>query len=228
MEALQALTEDEILNLSDQLSFPLVLDAIENSEISFSKFPRYAEYLQFHLISLKTDALDQTATSILSKLETPDTFSMVLLKTLLVLGRMVPSNEPNMDREHHKAESSDLQSPSEHALEISKENEEVARLREEEGQALQMTKVQDEIRILQAKKINRGGRLLKTDRRRLESLEVQFATYNQNVDREQTKDQSGEALEEKHEQSTDHSAQIDREPAEVDQDAHINEPFPGN
>ncbi|KAM0323222.1 hypothetical protein ACHAPQ_008744 [Fusarium lateritium] len=118
MEALQALTEDEILNLSDQLSFPLVLDAIENSEISFAKFPRYAEYLQSNLISLKTDSLDQTATSILSKLETPDTFSMVLLKTLIVLGRMVPRNEPDVDREHHKGQPSDLQSLSEQAPEI--------------------------------------------------------------------------------------------------------------
>ncbi|KAM0319481.1 hypothetical protein ACHAPQ_010305 [Fusarium lateritium] len=218
LETLQAITENEILKLSDELSFPLVLDVIERSQISFATFPKLAEYLQSHLISFTVDSLDL----ILSKLETPDTFSMVLLKTIVVLGRMVPRNGPDVDREHYKVEYSNIQSLSEQALEIAKADEEVAR---KEEQALQMTKVQDEIRTLQAKKLCKGGKLLKKDHRRLELLELQFATYNQDRNKEQANDQSGEALEGEDEQSTNNPAQIDQEPAEVDQDAQINEPF---
>ncbi|SPJ72970.1 uncharacterized protein FTOL_02699 [Fusarium torulosum] len=208
LEILQALAEDEILKLSHQLSFPLVLDAVENSEISFAKFPRYAEYLQSHLISLKTDSLDQTATSILSKLETPDTFSMILLKTLVVLGSMAASNEPDMDREHYKDESSDLQSLSEQALEITKANEEIATLRRKEKQALEMINVCNEITILHKKKGTKGGKLGKMGWQRLALLDKQIAAYNL--------EHNQELLEEEDHQSTNQPAHIDEEPAEVE------------
>ncbi|KAM0344854.1 hypothetical protein ACHAPU_006984 [Fusarium lateritium] len=42
---LQALAEQEILKLSDQMDLPLVLEAIEDGNISFAKFPKFAEYI---------------------------------------------------------------------------------------------------------------------------------------------------------------------------------------
>jgi hypothetical protein len=219
LETLQALAEDEILKLSDQLSFPLVLDAIENSEISFAKFPRFAEYLQSHLISLKMDSLSQTATDILSKLETPDTFSMVLLKTLVVLGRMATSNEPDVDREDYKAESSDLQSLSEQALEIAKANDEIATLRRKEKQALKMINICDEITICHRKKRSKGGRLRNKGQNRLALLEEQIAAYNLEHNQGPVKEEDP--------QSTNQPAHIDEEPSEVKHNAQTEEAIPG-
>jgi hypothetical protein len=215
LETLQALTEDRILKLSDQLSFPLVLDVVEKSEINFAKFPRFAEYLQSHLISLKMDSSDQAVTDILSKLETPDTFSMVLLKTLVVLGRMAASNVHDVGREHCKAESPDLRSPSEQALEITKVNEVIATLRRKEKQALEMIKVHDETTELHRKKTKRGGKLLKADRLRLALLEEQIASYNLEHNQEPIDDKS-ELLEEEDHQSTNQPAHIGEWSAEAE------------
>jgi hypothetical protein len=215
LETLQALTEDKILKLSDQLSFPLVLDVVEKSEINFAKFPRFAEYLQSHLISLKMDSSDQAVTDILSKLETPDTFSMVLLKTLVVLGRMAASNAHDVGRQHCKAESSDLRSVSEQAIEITKVNEEIATLRRKEKQALQMIKACEEITTIHKNKGNRGGKLKKKDQCRLELLEEHIVAYNLEHGQEPMDDKS-EPLEEEDHQSTNQLAHIGEEPAEVE------------
>jgi hypothetical protein len=204
----------------------LVLDAIKNSEISFAKFPRYAEYLQSHLISLKMDLLDQSATNIMSKLETPDTFSMVLLKTLVVLGRIARRNEPHVDRKRYKAESSDLQSLSGQALEITKANEEIATLRRKEKQALEMIKVCDEIITLHGKG-GKVGKLGKKGRLHLTRLEEQIAAYNLEHNQEQMEEKSGELLEEEEHPSTSCPAHIDQEPAEVEQDAQTAEVITG-
>ncbi|KAG5662073.1 hypothetical protein KAF25_004312 [Fusarium avenaceum] len=224
LETLQALTEDKILKLSDQLSFPLVLDVVGKSEINFAKFPRYAEYLQSHLISLKMDSLDQIATDILLKLETPDTFSMVLLKTLVVLGRKAASNQPNVGREYSETELSHTQSLAKHASEIVKENGEIETPQTKEKQALQMIKVHHETMMLRDKEIKRGGRLLKKDRQRLALLEEQIVAYNLEHNQKSMEDKS-EPLEEEDEQSTNQPVHIN-EDAKVEQDTATKEAAP--
>lgn len=222
METLQALTEDEILKLSDQLSFPLVLDVIGKSEIDFAKFPRYAEYLQSHLISLKMDSLDQTATDILLKLETPDTFCMVLLKTLVVLGRKAASNQPDVNRDYNETELSLIQSLAEKAGEIDKANDEIETLQRKEKQGLQLIKLYGEVTVLHRKKDFNGGKLAKKYQRQLEVLERQIAACKLEQNQEQTEDQSREDVEEEDHQSTDRSAHHDEKPAEV----HVEQDTP--
>lgn len=224
LETLQALTEDKILKLSDQLSFPLVLDVIGKSEINFAKFPRYAEYLQSHLISLKVDSSSQAVADILSKLETPDTFSMVLLKTLVVLGRKAASNQPNVDREYSERELSYIKSLAEQACEIDKANEEIEALQRKEKQALEMIEVYEETMILRTKKEKRGGKLLIIDRMRLAVLEEQTLAYHLGYCQELMEEKS-EPLEEEDDQSTNQPVHID-EDAEVEQNTPKEEPPP--
>ncbi|KIL88720.1 hypothetical protein FAVG1_07968 [Fusarium avenaceum] len=224
LEILQALTEDKILKLSDQLSFPLVLDVIGKSEINFAKFPRYAEYLQSYLISMKMDSLDQTATDILLKLEIPDTFSMVLLKSLIIVGRKAASNQPNVDREYSDRELSFIQSLAEQVCEIDKANEEIEALQRKEKQALQMIKVYEETMTLRTKKEKRGGKLLIVDRMRLAFLEEQTLAYHLGHNQELMKEKS-DPLEEEDDQSTNQPVHID-EDAEAEQNTPKEEAPP--
>ncbi|KAF5675845.1 hypothetical protein FHETE_2448 [Fusarium heterosporum] len=159
IDSLQTLAEQEILKLSDQMKLPLVLNAVEDANISFAKFPKFAEYIQSHLMSLKTDSLDNAATEILSKLETPDTFSMVLLKTLVILAKPILVDEPQLQIPQREVETIGNYVLSEKWPDI------------------QLLEMQEEIAKLQEKRSMRGGRLLKRDRHRLQFIETEVQRH---------------------------------------------------
>ncbi|EXM14611.1 hypothetical protein FOTG_17000 [Fusarium oxysporum f. sp. vasinfectum 25433] len=85
LPSLRDLARREIIALGDRLSLPSVVDIMEESSLSLSTLPGIAAYVESRILAFAENITYPTSEKVLSEIGTPNTLSMVLLKTILLL-----------------------------------------------------------------------------------------------------------------------------------------------
>ncbi|KNB15737.1 hypothetical protein FOXG_14152 [Fusarium oxysporum f. sp. lycopersici 4287] len=85
LPSLRDLARREIIALGDRLSLPSLVDIMEESSLSLSTLPGIAAYVESRILAFAENITYPTSEKVLSEIGTPNTLSMVLLKTILLL-----------------------------------------------------------------------------------------------------------------------------------------------
>jgi hypothetical protein len=79
------LARREMIALGDRLSLPSLVDIMEESSLSLSTLTGIAAYVESRILAFAENITYPTSEKVLSEIGTPNTLSMVLLKTILLL-----------------------------------------------------------------------------------------------------------------------------------------------
>ncbi|KAG7402618.1 hypothetical protein Forpe1208_v017089 [Fusarium oxysporum f. sp. rapae] len=85
LPSLRDLARREIIALGDRLSLPSLVDIMEESSLSLSTLPGIAAYVESRILAFAENITYPSSEKVLSEIGTPNTLSMVLLKTILLL-----------------------------------------------------------------------------------------------------------------------------------------------
>jgi hypothetical protein len=85
LPSLRDLARREMIRLGDKLSLPSLIDIMEESSLSLSTLPGIAAYVESRILAFAENVTHPTSEKVLSEIGTPNTFNMVLLKTILLL-----------------------------------------------------------------------------------------------------------------------------------------------
>ncbi|EXL66897.1 hypothetical protein FOPG_16953 [Fusarium oxysporum f. sp. conglutinans race 2 54008] len=195
LPSLRNLARKEIIALGDRLSLPALISIMEESSLSLSTLPGIAAYVELRILAFAENITHPTSEKVLSEIGTPNTLSMVLLKTILLLQTSGISLHDNSLRKEElveilrgftntgpivKGKASDGDRIMKEAEEkAAKEAEKAAaaavavaqRIAEVQAAEAEAAREKEEIAFLLAKKARRQGSLLKKDRNRLSALE---------------------------------------------------------
>ncbi|KAM0433416.1 hypothetical protein ACHAPT_004294 [Fusarium lateritium] len=201
---LRDLARREIARLGGKLSLPSAISVMERSHENFSGHPGIAAYIQYRMLSFGETAALETIGDVLAELETPNTLSKVLLKSMVLMksselvGRYErPSDHVTQASQSDSDDSSrdeidqDRLSAAEEAMKKAEEaaKAEALRLAEEARVASERA----ELESLQTKKSTRG-KTSKREKKRLDYLTEQETRRTQKETVVRTSDQEFPAV----------------------------------
>jgi ankyrin repeat protein len=198
LPSLRDLARREMIALGDRLSLPSLVDIMEESSLSLSTLTGIAAYVESRILAFAENITYPTSEKVLSEIGTPNTLSMVLLKTILLLPTSKVSLRDDSLRKEEPVEIprglSDTgpiaKGKASVVDQVMKEAEEQAAKRAEEkaaaaaiavaqrsaeAQATEAVHEEGEIACLLEKKARSGGWFLKRDQERLSTLEYNAA-----------------------------------------------------
>ncbi|EEU34833.1 uncharacterized protein NECHADRAFT_102248 [Fusarium vanettenii 77-13-4] len=85
LPSLRDLARREMIDLGDRLSLPSLINIMEESNLSMGTLPGIAAYVESRILAFAENITCPTSEKILAEIGTPNTLSMVLLKTILLL-----------------------------------------------------------------------------------------------------------------------------------------------
>ncbi|KAH6959647.1 hypothetical protein BKA56DRAFT_637537 [Ilyonectria sp. MPI-CAGE-AT-0026] len=85
LPSLRDLARREMIRLGDRLSLPSLINIMEESRLSLSTLPGIAAYVESRILAFAGNITHPTSEKVLSEIGIPNTLSMVLLKTILLL-----------------------------------------------------------------------------------------------------------------------------------------------
>jgi hypothetical protein len=85
LPSLRNLARKEIIALGGRLSLPALISIMEESSLSLSTLPGIAAYVESRILAFAENITHPTSEKVLSEVGTPNTLSMVLLKSILLL-----------------------------------------------------------------------------------------------------------------------------------------------
>ncbi|RTE70633.1 hypothetical protein BHE90_014959 [Fusarium euwallaceae] len=205
LPSLRDLARREMIDLGDRLSLPSLINIMEESSLSMSTLPGIAAYVESRILAFAENITRPTSEKVLAEIGTPNTLSMVLLKTILLLrtselsphdeslrkeelveilrgladtGPIAKGKASDVDRAMKEAEEQAAKRAEEKAY---KEAEKAAaaavtqRIVEAQAAEAEAAREEEDIALLLEKRRRRNGRLLKKDQERLSTLEYNAA-----------------------------------------------------
>ncbi|CZS82216.1 unnamed protein product [Fusarium graminearum] len=146
--------EIEIKCLCENMSLQNIFEVIDDLRIGLDQFPTLEEYLQDRMAEAKFGAPGDTTQDVVRDLESANTISTLALKTLAL------QHQCKMDEDKKKKSAQEaLQTGANSALRF----------------------IECELEFLLVKKAKQGGRLLKSERMRLNSLEADILRIRDRV-----------------------------------------------
>ncbi|EEU35020.1 uncharacterized protein NECHADRAFT_78553 [Fusarium vanettenii 77-13-4] len=85
LPSLRDLARREMIDLGDRSSLPSLINIMEESSLLMSTLPGIAAYVESRILAFAENITRPTSEKVLAEIGTPNTLSMVLLKTILLL-----------------------------------------------------------------------------------------------------------------------------------------------